>query len=143
MTTNRICWLLAGLVLILAVWSGNAKAETYLYAGAWSKHLVSEGLNEEHRLLAIEHNGWFAGRFTNSYDRESYAVARKFKWTYGELEGGVYVGAVRGYTRCWGDDDSSTNTCPLAVPYITYDAPVAPQVMLIGEAVAVSIRIGL
>jgi len=29
------------------------------------------------------------------------------------------------------------------VPYITYDAAVAPQVMLIGEAVAVSVRIRL
>jgi hypothetical protein len=143
MTINRLCWAFALYILIAFVWSQNAKAETNVFVGAWSKHLISKDLNEEHRLFAVEHNNWFAGTFTNSYDRESYAVAHKFKWTYGELEGGVYVGAVRGYTRCWGDDDSNTDTCPLAVPYIAYDAPVAPQIMLIGEAVAVSIRIGL
>lgn len=136
-------WLLCIFVLAAIVHAYQAKAETNVFIGAWSKHLISKDLNEEHRLFAIEHNGWFAGRFINSYDRESYDVARKFKWTYGELEGGVYVGAVRGYTRCWGNDDSNTNTCPMAVPYITYDATVAPQVMLIGEAVAVTIRIRL
>jgi len=143
MTTNKLCWALSALILILAIYASNAKAETNLFVGAWSKHLISKDLNEQHNLVAIEHNGWFAGRFINSYNRESYAVARKFEWAAKDLRAGVYLGAVRGYTTCFGDDNSNTNTCPMAVPYITYDAAVAPQVMLIGEAVAVSVRIRL
>lgn len=145
MTTNRICWLLSAFILLCAIGSQYAHGETYLYAGAWSKHLTSdEELNEQHNLVAIEHNNWFAGTFKNSYDRESYAVARKFSWSYAELEGGVFVGAVRGYRRCWGDDDSSNNTCPFAAPYVTWDAgPVNPTVFLLGEALAISVRIGL
>lgn len=138
-------WLAAGLILCLALYASNTKADTNIFVGAWSKHLISddETLNEQHDLYAIEHNGWFAGTFTNSYHRESYAVARKFDWRYGKLEGGVYVGAVRGYKKCFGDDDSNTDTCPLAVPYLTWHTgPVNPQLFLLGEAVAVSIRIG-
>ena len=140
-----VYWLLAGFVLICALWAGNAKAETNIFVGAWSKHLISddETLNEQHDLYAIEHNNWFAGTFKNSYNRESYAIARKFDWHYGKLEGGVYVGAVRGYRRCWGDDDSNTDTCPMIVPYLTWHTGlVNPQLFLLGEAVAVSIRIG-
>jgi len=143
METKHIWWALSAFILVGALWAGNVKAETNLYAGAWSKHIFSEGLNEEHGLIGIEHNKWMAARFTNSYNRESYAVARKFDWSAHGIHTGVYVGAVRGYTTCFGDDDSNTNTCPMAVPYITYDAVVAPQVMLFGEAVAISFRIRL
>lgn len=143
MTTNRLFWILSAFVLLAAVYASNAKAETNVFVGAWSKHLISSSdkLNEQHNLFAVEHNKWFAGTFSNSYGRESYAVARKFEWRAKDLRAGFYAGAVRGYTRCWGNDNSNTDTCPLIVPYITYDASVAPQVMLIGEALAVAIKV--
>lgn len=145
MTTNRLCWLLAAVVLLASIYASNAKAETNVFVGAWSKHLISssDNLNEKNRLFAVEHDGWFAGTFTNSYYRESYAVARKFEWRSSDLRAGVYVGAVRGYTRCYGNDDSNSDVCPLVVPYVTYDAPVAPQIMLLGEALAISIKVRL
>lgn len=145
MTTNKLCWALSALVLILAVYASNAKAETNLFVGAWSEHLISgDNLNEQHDLIAVEHNQWFAGRFINSYERETFAVAHKFKWSYGNLEGGVYVGAMRGYRSCYGDKGDSAKICPMVAPYLTWDAgPVNPQLFLMGEALAVSIRFSL
>ena len=141
METKHIWWALSAFILVGALYTANVKAETNLYVGAWSKHIFSEGLNEEHGLIGIEHNKWMAARFTNSYNRESYAVMRKFDWRAKDLEAGVFVGAVRGYTTCFGDDGGNTNTCPLVVPYVTYDAPVAPMFFLMGEAGAVSVRV--
>lgn len=142
--TNNAIWIAFSFVILIAfLHADNAKGDA-LFVGAWSEHLISgEDLNEQHDLAAIEYGGWFAGRFENSYGRESYAVAKSFEWSGANLRAGVYVGAVRGYTRCWGNDDSNTDVCPLAVPYVTYDAAVAPQLMLIGEALAITIRIRL
>lgn len=145
MTTNRICWLLAGLVLILAVWSGNAKAETYLYAGAWSKHFGNEEYNEQHDLIAIEHKNVIAGYFRNSYDEDALTAGYKFKRDYGPLEAGVMAGAVYGYRHCfkgWAEQDR--RVCPMLAPYVSWDAgPVNPTVLVLGNAVAISIRIEL
>ena len=56
----------------------------------------------------------------------------------------MYGGAMRGYTTCYGHDGSGSNVCPMVAPFITLDVgPVSPQVFLLGEAVAVSIKIAL
>ena len=111
---------------------------------AWSKHLVTDGLNERHDLIAIEHNNWIAGTFDNSYDRETWFAARKWSWKHGDLEAGVYAGAMRGYSTCFGDDGSGSNVCPMVAPYITWHAgPVSPQVFLLGEAIALTVRVAL
>ena len=143
--TNNILWLMLSFVILGAALSiSNAEAETNLYVGAWSKHLVTDGLNERHDLIAIEHNNWIAGTFDNSYDRETWFAARKWSWKHGDLEAGVYGGAMRGYSTCFGDDGSGSNVCPMVAPYITWHAgPVSPQVFLLGEAIAVSIKIAL
>ena len=57
-------WLLLSFVILgSALYASNAEAETNLYVGAWSKHLVTDGLNERHDLIAIEHDNWIAGTF--------------------------------------------------------------------------------
>jgi hypothetical protein len=51
---------------------------------------------------------------------------------------------VRGYTTCYGDGDTSTNICPLVAPFASYKiGRVEPTVLLLGEALAVSIKIAL
>lgn len=144
MTTEKVCWVMAGVLALMIVYAHQAKAETNVFVGAWSKHVVSssDDLNEQHDLIAIEHNDWFAGRFINSYERETFAVAHKWAWRHGKLEAGVYGGAMRGYEKCYGDGDGTKNICPVAAPYLTWHTgPVNPQIMLFGEALAVSIRI--
>ena len=138
-------WLLLSFVILGAALSiSNAEAETSIYVGAWSTHLVTDGLNERHDLVAVEHDNWIAGTFENSYDRETYFAARKWSWKHGDLEAGVYGGVMKGYTTYWGDDNSNANLCPMVAPFVTWDAgPVSPQVFLLGEAIAVSVRIKL
>ena len=141
---NISWWALAAFVLVAGIYSSNVRSETNVFVGAWSEHLVSgDELNEQHDLIAIEHKDWFAGRFINSYDRVTAAVAHKFSWGYGELEGGFYAGAMRGYRSCYGDKGDSARICPMVAPYITWEAGTfSPQVFLMGEALAISIRVG-
>src|SRR6056297_3617329 len=83
MKYNILWWSLAIIIGLMAAYAPYAKAETNLFVGAWSEHLISgDNLNEQHDLIAVEHNQWFAGRFINSYERETFAVAHKFKWSY-------------------------------------------------------------
>ena len=61
--TKNAAWILLSFVIIGAALSiSKAEAETKVYLGAWSTHLVTDGdFNESHDLLAVEHNGWIAG----------------------------------------------------------------------------------
>lgn len=137
------CLVLSVIVLVLALYSANAKAETNLFVGAWSTHLTGGDYNEQHDLIAVEHKNVIAGRFINSYSRETVFGAYKWAWNYKGLSAGVYGGLMHGYATCLGEDGSSKNVCPMVAPYVTWDAgPANPQVFLMGEAVAVSIRVG-
>lgn len=138
-------WALLGVLLLCAaLYASNAKGETNLFVGAWSKHLISssDNLNERHDLLAIEHNKWIAGRFVNSYNRNTVFAGRKWAWSYGKLSAGVYGGAMLGYRSCYGDNGSNAKLCPMAAPFVTWDTGVVnPQLFLLGEALAISARL--
>jgi len=144
--TKNAPWILLSFVIIGAALSiSNAEAETKVYLGAWSTHLVTDGdFNESHDLVAVEHNGWIAGRFVNSYSRESWFAGKTWEWGGHNFSYGVMAGAVRGYTTCYGDGDTSTNICPLVAPFASYKiGRVEPTVLLLGEALAISIKIRL
>lgn len=146
MRQNSGAWLLMAFVIAAAVaYAQNAKGETYLYAGAWSKHFGDKEYNEEHKLIAIEHENVMAGYFVNSYSEDSFALAYNFRHSYGDLDAGVMAGAVFGYRHCLkGWADRNRRTCPMLAPYVSLDAgPVNPTVLLLGNAVAISVRIGL
>ena len=145
MKTDHIYYLAAIVVLALAVWGSNARAETNIYAGAWSKHLITGGdYTSSHDLFAVEHKRIFAARFRNSFGRESYALGRTWTWSKGNLEAKVVVGAVRGYRGFYGDYDDKTRVLPLVVPMVSYTKyRVQPTVLLMGEALAFSVRFEL
>lgn len=104
-------------IIVLAVWASHAKAETYLYAGAWSKHFGDKEYNEEHKLIAIEHENVIAGYFVNSYNEDSFALAYNFRRSYGDLDAGIMAGAVFGYRHCLkGWADRNRRTCPMLAP---------------------------
>lgn len=138
-------WALSAFVILAAAYSANVKSETYLYAGAWSKHFGNEEYNEQHNLVAIEHQNVIGGYFRNSYDEDALTLGYKFKRDYGPLEAGVVAGAVYGYRHClkgWADQER--RACPMIAPYVSWDAgPVNPTVLVLGNAVAISIRVGL
>lgn len=145
MKTNTIYWILGAFVLVMAIASPYVKAETAVWAGAWSSHPFSdEEYTSSHDLIAVEHENWMAARFRNSHGRESYAVGYGRYWQHGDVRLAGYIGAVRGYTVCWNDDDSNTNVCPMAVGAAHYTKyRVQPGVILMGQAVALSFRVEL
>lgn len=143
MTTNNICWLLSAFVLLCAIWSQHAKAEANVYVGAWSKHFIEGEYNEEHRLLAVSHNNWVAGRFDNSYNRETWFAGYDFRWENSFFEWGVLASVSRGYTECFGEDGSNANICAMPMPYIGINDTVAPTFFITHQMVAVAIEIQL
>jgi hypothetical protein len=143
--TNNAPWLWILLIMVSALYASYAEAETKVYLGAWSTHLVTDGdYNETHNLVAVEHNGWIAGTFKNSYSRESWFAGKTWEWGGDKFSYGLMAGAVRGYTKCYGDDGSNTNICPLVSPFASYKiGRVEPTILLLGEALAISIKIRL
>jgi len=147
MTTNNLCWALAALVLILALWSANTKAEIALRLGGYSYHVAAGhkvDYNDWHRLAAVEHGSYMAGYFKNSYDRDSFVAGYGWSQQWKNWRGSVHVGAVYGYLSCYGDDGNSGRICPVAFPSLYYTRyRVQPGVIVFGEAVALTVRVGL
>ena len=93
--------------LILALTATPTLAETSIHAGGLSYHVATgykNDYNNNHKLLAVEHNGLLVGRFSNSYDRTTAIAAYGWSKQWGNWRGAVYVGAVRGYRSCYGDE---------------------------------------
>ena len=146
--TKSAAWLLISFVLFgAALYASNAQAETSIHAGALSYHVVTGhkvDYNSNHKLLAVEHNGFLVGRFSNSYDRTTAIAAYGWSKQWGNWRGAAYVGAVRGYRSCFGDDGDKAVVCPVAFPSLHYTAwRVQPGVLVMGEAVALTVRIKL
>ena len=141
-------WLLLSFVLLgAALYASNAQAETSIHAGALSYHVVTGhkvDYNSNHKLLAVEHNGFLVGRFSNSYKRTTVIAAYGWSKQWGNWRGAVYVGATRGYRSCYGDDGDKAIVCPVAFPSLHYTAwKVQPGVLVLGEAVALTVRVAL
>lgn len=127
-------------MLFLSLSSEDACADVLV--GAWSTHFDTDHeYNEQHNLVAVEYNGYVAGYFKNSHDRDTVFLAKEFKKDTAIGEFGVMAGVMRGYTVCYGNDDTNTDTCPMLVPYYEPDGPVAPRFLLFGNAAAVAINI--
>lgn len=123
-----------------------ARADSVLLGGV-STHLFADdaNYNQSHDLFAAHVGNIAVARFTNSHNRESYAVAYGWQWQRGDIRADLYVGAVRGYRKCYSDDGDKAIVCPLAVPAISYTGwgMVQPTVLLLGKALTAAIRIDL
>ena len=140
--TNKIRSTIAAALLAA---SAQATADTYLHTGAWSQHFSDRTYNESHNLLAVDYKSYVVGYFENSYGEDSFIAAKRWSWQYGNWEAGVSAGAVYGYRHCLkGWTDRNRRTCPLIAPSITYTKyTVQPSLLVMGNAVAVSIRTDL
>ena len=131
------------LILILVFFARQVMADTYIYTGAFSEHLFSSVPNETHNLLAVQHNGYIGGYFENSYgDDTAFAGVDYSAKLSHNIEIGVMAGATYGYRGCFPlDGEGSKRACPMVAPHASYTKyPVQPTVILLGEAVAASIR---
>lgn len=134
-------WGLVLFVFLAMLWAPDARSETRALVGGWSTHLLSEDVtNETHDVLGIEHDGWTAGWFKNSYDRPTWFAGHAWRFSgllgIKHLEGMVSVGATYGYHSCWGDDGDRARVCPdatLGVAWTQYR--VIPSIKLKGDAV--------
>lgn len=125
----------------------------YLYTGGWSHHLTDyevtdseyDDFNEKHDLVGIEYDGWLVAYYNNSFHKDSYVLAKNvFQRTYGDFDLSVYAGAVYGYASCVGEKKpphGESKTCAMIAPAVTYTKyKVQPSILLLGNAVALSIR---
>ena len=146
--TKNALWILLSFVILGAVMeASNAEAETSIHAGGLSYHVATghkADYNSNHKLLAVEHNGFLVGRFSNSYDRTTAIAAYGWSKQWGNWRGAVYVGLVRGYRSCFGDDGDKVVVCPVALPSLHYTKyRVQPGVLVMGEAIALTVRVAL
>jgi len=91
------------ILFLLFAFSGITKAENLsIYFGAASIHPFSKlDLNEDHKMLAVDYKGLFAGYFRNSFDEDSFALGYRAKiFEKNHWEFGLLVGASYGYRDC-------------------------------------------
>lgn len=124
---NKVWWLLAGFVLLCALYAGNVKAENEIYLGAWSKHFVEGEYNEVHNMVGINYDSWVVAYFKNSYNRHTGLLGKDWRWHYKDLHYGVIGGLTYGYRECYGDNGRKARACLFLAPYLGYDAKFAPK----------------
>lgn len=131
-----------GLLLCLLLTSCAPAFADSLYLGAWSTHLDSEyNYNETHNLVAYERDSWAIGYFRNSYNRDTVFVSKEFSKRNRLVQYGAMVGVMRGYRKCYGDNDTNADVCPMVVPYVEpMIGDVRPRFMLVGNALAVTLK---
>jgi len=147
MKKNNINIIAIVTALTLLLLSEAAFSDTAIHVGAFSYHIITghkNDYNSNHKLVAVEHNKIFVGRFSNSYHRTTTVAAYGFERQWGDWRGVVYIGAVRGYRSCFGDGGHEAVICPVLVPTLHYTKyRVQPGILLLGEAVAFSLRMTL
>ena len=105
-----------------------------------------------HRLQQVVNPEERAGSKSGEYKSRTERVGMKttaitaYGWSkqWGNWRGAIYVGAMRGYRSCYGDDGDKAVVCPVAFPSLHYTAwRVQPGVLVLGEAVALTVRLTL
>lgn len=136
MTTERVCWAFAAVILLMIVWAHQVKADE-LYLGAWSKHFTGGDYNEVHNMVGVNYDSWVAAYFKNSYERHTVLIGKDFRWSFREVHAGVMVGGTFGYRECYGDNGGSAKVCPFLAPYLGYDAQVSPKLVFTHQMAAI------
>lgn len=136
--------------IFLAGTLAEAEERPTLILGGVSHHFFTEDYtNSSHNVLAIEYRNVIAGYMKNSYDNDSFVLAYSGKLYSGELVNiGLYLGAVRGYDKCFGkftpeeEGDDKAEACPFIAPQININTGynLKPQLTLFGDALVLSAR---
>lgn len=143
---NHLFAIAALIAAFVMIYAAGTKACDELYLGAWSYHISEErDLNETHYLLACEKRTYIVGGMKNSHGDPTALVGKRFDlFGHGHIKSIVYVGATFGYYGCGnGDTGSSRTICPAVIPEISYTKyRVKPSILLLGNAVAISAKVG-
>lgn len=109
--------------------------------GGWGKHLPQfeeEITNNTFNIFAVEYKGVAAGRFSNSYDRETWFVAKTWRGDIvGDLSWTASLGVNKGYRECFGDNGGSGRICPHG--YVGLDYEVGRAYISVKTQVAVTL----
>lgn len=121
---------------------GESEREVFY---GWKSHhwITKDYTNDTHHMVGVRVGTVVAGRFDNSYGRESYFLGVYGEKEYGNWEFFGVVGAMRGYKKCYGDDDSNTNTCPMiagGVSYLGISEHFKPTVFQLGDASVIGFK---
>lgn len=107
-------------------WSDSLDRELRVGFLGWSEHYMKTDItNESHNILAVEYMGFSAGKFDNSYDRETWFIAKNFRLEglggFEHVNGIAAIGVNRGYRECYGDDGSGPTYCAHGYIGLEYD----------------------
>lgn len=123
-------------------------SELRVSGGGFSHHVLTgsgHDYNESHNLAAVQVERVEVGRFDNSYDVETWYLAYEANRQWGDWQGFIKAGAMYGYVDCLNPGDSSDTSkalCPMLAPGVRYTRyAVQPEVLLFGQAVAVTVSI--
>lgn len=106
--------------------STTLQAETKLYLGLYTDHLVSGSFNESNNLIAIQSGDISFAFFKNSYYKDSFAVSTELKMKPdGSFRFGTKAGLVTGYEK---------GAIPFLAPWVEYKSF---GVVLFGGAVMI------
>ena len=112
--------------------------------GGFSYHIpaASKGVtNESHNILAADWLGYSAGKFDNSYGKETWFVAKTWRspdvFGVKDLDAIGSLGVNRGYTECYGNNGDSAKFCPHG--YVGFDYSVGRVYISVKTQVAVTL----
>lgn len=121
--------------------------EVSVFYGHRSKHWITKDYtNSEHNMVAVRVGNFAAGTFKNSYGRETWFAGVYGEKKYGNLSLFGIAGAMRGYTKCYGEDGSNSNVCPVAAFGVSYNLGtkyLQPTLYQLGDATVDGFRIDL
>lgn len=131
----------------------NVSAETTLKFGGFSHHLSEGDYNSFHRVLILNHNGYFGGYFKNSYYDDSFTLG--YRWhlkTDSLFNFGLSTALVYGYREssgCYKKQDKREKDpkrlCFMVSPDATlYSHKIRPSFALFGaDAFTLTFDVGL
>lgn len=134
-------------VLIMFTFTNSTKAENSLVFGGVSHHFISDDTNNSfHRALVLNYEDYLIGYLRNSYNQDSFVAAyRVYKDVKKDHTTEIYLGAVRGYDKCYGkfereSSDKKIIACPLITINVTIetDTKVKPMLSLWGDALVLT-----
>lgn len=134
--------LLLSIILVSCCTTPAFADDTYLYTGAWSKHIGGNATNETHSFIGFESNKYLVGWFKNSYDDPTISVDYKvLNYDKGYWNAGAYLGVTYGYKECYGGNGDARKVCPIVIPAISYTKyKLQPTFLLLGNAMVFSLR---
>ena len=96
----------------------TAEENTWLHAGLWSQHLDGrKGRNQDHGLIAVEHDNILVGTYINSYQDRTYLALKMNRQGFCMQRFclGHSYGFFKGYRI-----GSYTGVVPMILPLLSY-----------------------